>query len=121
MSARQMMEGEIEDVDNLFWMSLGLTVGVVSDPADTVISFFEYLDTGDPTVLLFAAIPLIPGAAARAMRVARSLPSVADTWGLRRHIFDQHPIKIRPLREGEGKKQLPYRRGVGLWKRKKWW
>ncbi len=45
----------------------------------------------------------------------------ADTWGLRRHIFDKHPIRIRPLREGEGKKHLPYRKGVGLWKRKKWW
>jgi len=45
----------------------------------------------------------------------------ADTWGLRRHIFNEHPIKIRPLRAGEGKRQLPRRKGVGLWKRKKWW
>lgn len=45
----------------------------------------------------------------------------ADTWGLREHIFDTHPIKIRPVRDGEGKKHPPYRKGVGLWKRKKWW
>lgn len=46
----------------------------------------------------------------------------ADTWGLRRHIFEQHPIRLRPLLAHEGKKSLPQRKGVGLWKRKKkWW
>lgn len=45
----------------------------------------------------------------------------ADTWGLRHHVFDTHPIRIRPLRPGEADKHLPRRKGIGLWKRKKWW
>jgi len=45
----------------------------------------------------------------------------ADTWGLRRRIFNQHPIRIRPVRADEAKDTLPQRKGRGLWRNKKWW
>ena len=55
-------------------MAMGLTVGVFFEPADWAISIAEFVATGDPTVLILAAIPFVPGVAARAGRVARSLP-----------------------------------------------
>ncbi|PJF30747.1 MAG: hypothetical protein CUN52_03680 [Phototrophicales bacterium] len=50
----------------------------------------------------------------------------ADTWGLRAHIFNHHPIRIRPMLPHEIPHQAPKRKGVRLWrpKRKKrspWW
>jgi retron-type reverse transcriptase len=45
----------------------------------------------------------------------------ADTWGLRRHIFDRHSITPRPLLYTEKPTPLSRRKGVGLWRRKKWW
>lgn len=46
----------------------------------------------------------------------------ADTWGLRRHIFDRHPIRLRPSLPHEQSPVLPKQKGIGLWKRKKkWW
>ncbi len=50
----------------------------------------------------------------------------ADTWGLRTHIFNNHPIQIRPMLPHEISPTASERKGVRLWrpKRKKpapWW
>jgi RNA-directed DNA polymerase len=45
-----------------------------------------------------------------------------DTWGLRKHIFDHHPIRLRGMKKREKPNPIPQRKGLGLWKKqKKWW
>lgn len=45
----------------------------------------------------------------------------ADTWGLRQHIFDHHPIRLQFVSLHQHQTIFPEHKRVGLWKRKKWW